>query len=80
MRSVYERSAEGHRQADSKLRGKLKDIIDAISVDPKCGKRLVRDLEGLYSVSLSFQDRIVYSFDDKGRVVIVHRARTHYGD
>ena len=64
-----------------RLRKKLQDIIlNRISTDPYSGKRLVGDLTGLFSVRLSFQDRIVYSIDEENQVVFIHRARTHYGE
>lgn len=63
------------------LKQKLKQILcNRIAVDPFSGKRLVGDLQGFYSVRLTYQDRIVYSVDKTKRIVFVHRARTHYGD
>jgi Txe/YoeB family toxin of Txe-Axe toxin-antitoxin module len=44
------------------------------------GKALVGDLKGYYSFRLSYADRIVYSIADEELVVLVIRARTHYGD
>ncbi len=63
-----------------KLKNKLKDILrNKISTAPETGKPLVGDLKGYYSVRLSFQDRIVYRIE-KGRcIVLVVRAKTHYG-
>lgn len=64
-----------------KLRAKLLEILqNSISVDPGSGKKLVGDLEGYYSVRLTFQDRIVYSINAEKQSVTIHRARTHYGD
>jgi len=48
--------------------------------DTRCGKRLVGDLAGFFSLRLSYKDRVVYSVDDDSQTVFVHRARTHYGD
>ncbi len=63
-----------------KLRDKLKDILRArIAVDPYSGKPLLGDLRGCYSVRLSYQDRIVYSIDDDQLIILVVRAKTHYG-
>ena len=60
---------------------KLKVILQKqVAPNPKCGKRLVGDLAGYYSLRLSYKDRLVYSIDEAGRTIIVHRARTHYGD
>lgn len=64
-----------------KLRERLREIlVNTISVNPFAGKRLVRDLEGLYSFRLTYKDRIVYMIDEDARLVIIHRARTHYGE
>jgi addiction module RelE/StbE family toxin len=64
-----------------KLRAKLKDIVrNRLAVDPHCGKPLTGPLKGYWSMRLSYQDRIVYSIQEGELVVIVVRARTHYGD
>ena len=64
-----------------KLKQKLRDIlVEAFADDPYLGKRLVGDLEGSYSYRLTYRDRIVYSLDEKRRILYVERARTHYGD
>jgi mRNA interferase RelE/StbE len=47
-----------------------------LAEDPYAGKRLVGDLEGSYSYRLSIKDRIIYSLDEKRRVLYVERART----
>ncbi|MBE0484482.1 MAG: type II toxin-antitoxin system mRNA interferase toxin, RelE/StbE family [Bacterioplanes sp.] len=64
-----------------KLKQKLKDILrHKISVSPELGKPLMGDLKGYYSVRLSFQDRIVYRIEQGRCVVLIIRAKTHYGD
>ena len=64
-----------------KLKAKLRDIlVEVLAQEPYAGKRLVGELEGSYSYRLTFQDRIVYSLDEKRRILYVERARTHYGD
>ena len=64
-----------------KLRAKLQTILrERIALDPYSGKALVGDLKGYYSVRLSFKDRIVYSINNGELIVLVVRARTHYGD
>ena len=69
------------KKLSPRLRNKLKEICkNTIAVEPRAGKKLVGDLQGFYSMRLSFQDRIVYSIDDESRTVFVHRTRTHYGD
>ena len=63
-----------------KLRRKLRDIlVEALAEDTYLGIRLVGDLEGSYSYLLTYRDRIVYSLDEKRRILYVERARTHYG-
>jgi mRNA interferase RelE/StbE len=68
-----------------KLSPKLKDklrvlLVQEVAANPKCGKKLVGDLSGFYSLRLSYKDRVVYSIDENTRTVFVHRAKTHYGD
>jgi mRNA interferase RelE/StbE len=64
-----------------RLKSKLKDILERkVSPEPYSGKKLVGQLKGFFSMRLSFQDRIVYTIDDEGQKVYVHRAKTHYGD
>jgi Txe/YoeB family toxin of toxin-antitoxin system len=64
-----------------KLREKLKAILrKRLALDPYSGKALVGDLKGYYSMRLSYQDRIVYSIHDDELLVLVIRARSHYGD
>jgi mRNA-degrading endonuclease RelE of RelBE toxin-antitoxin system len=69
------------KRLSPRLKEKLKEIIlNRIAVDPRAGKKLVGDLQGFYSVRLTYIDRIVYSIDQKKRTVFVHRAKTHYDD
>ena len=64
-----------------RLKEKLKVVIrEQVAPNPRCGKRLVGDLAGFFSLRLSYKDRVVYSVDDETRTVFIHRARTHYGD
>jgi addiction module RelE/StbE family toxin len=68
-------------QLSPKLKAKLKDILrHKVAVDPLSGKALVGNLKGYYSVRLSFQDRIVYRIEQEVCVVLIIRAKTHYGD
>jgi mRNA interferase RelE/StbE len=65
----------------ARLKEKLKIVLrEQVAPNPRCGKRLVGDLAGFFSLRLSYKDRLVYSVDDDSRTVFVHRARTHYGD
>ena len=69
------------KRLSPRLKEKLKEIIlNQIAVDPRAGKKLVGYLQGGFSVRLTYQDRIVYSIDQKNRTVFVHRAKTHYDD
>ena len=64
-----------------KLKSKLKDILrHKIAHSPESGKALMGQLKGYYSVRLSFQDRIVYRIENSYCIVIVIRAKTHYGE
>ena len=74
-------AAKDVKKLSPKLQDKLKDILrNQLAVEPRSGKTLVGSLKGYYSVRLSYKDRIVYSIDDRDLVVLVIRARTHYGD
>lgn len=64
-----------------KLKNTLKDILRyKIAIAPETGKPLMGDLKGYYSVRLSFQDRIVYRIEQGQCIVLVVRAKTHYGE
>jgi Txe/YoeB family toxin of toxin-antitoxin system len=64
-----------------KLQQKLKEILrNRIAIDPYGGKALIGELKGFYSMRLSHQDRIVYSIHDDELIVVLLRARSHYGD
>ncbi len=64
-----------------RLKQKLKTLLlTNVVEDPYSGKKLVGDLEGFYSVHLTYKDHIIYSIDVKNRMVFIHRTRTHYGE
>ena len=64
-----------------KLKKKLRDIVvEVLSEDPYEGKKLLGDLSGSYSYLLTYKDRVLYSLDEKRRIIFIERARTHYGD
>ena len=64
-----------------KIQAKLKAILrNRIAVAPHDGKPLAGDLKGYYSVRLTYKDRIVYSVKDEELLVVIVRAKTHYGD
>ena len=78
---LTKQAAKDVQRLSPKLRQKLKDILrNRIAVDPYGGKPLVGELKGYYSVRLSFKDRVVYSIHDSELVVIVLRAKPHYGE
>ena len=54
-------------------------LLEVLSVTPYEGKKLVGDLEGNYSLRLDLKDRIVYSIDEKNKIVYIKRAKTHNG-
>ena len=64
-----------------KLKKKLKEIaISQIAEEPDSGKKLIGDLTGFFSMRLSYKDRIVYSINEEDNIVIIHRAKTYYGE
>jgi len=64
-----------------KLKKNLRDIVvEVLSHNPYEGKKLLGDLSGSYSYRLTYKDRILYSLDEKRRIIFIERARTHYGD
>jgi len=64
-----------------KLKQKFYDILtNTIADSPYAGKRLMGDLAGSYSFRLTYKDRLVYSLDEKAKIIYVERARTHYGE
>ena len=74
-------AVKGVAKLTPRLKVKLKAVLQKqVAPNPRCGKRLVGDLAGFFSLRLSYNDRLVYSVDDGNRTVFVHRARTHYGD
>lgn len=61
-----------------KLKDKLRDIlVEVLALNPYEGKKLFGDLAGSYSYRLTYKDRIVYSLDEKRRIIYIERARTH---
>ena len=74
-------AAKDVEKLSPKLQRKMRDILrNRLAEDPYSDKPLVGDLKGYYSVRLSYKDRIVYSIQDDQLVVLVVRAKTHYGD
>ena len=74
-------AAKDVEKLSAKLQARLKELLrKRLAVDPYSGKALLGDLRGYYSVRLSLKDRVVYSIHDDELVVLVIRARTHYGE
>lgn len=68
-------------QLTPKLKAKLRDIIlEVLAPNPYEGKKLLGDLAGSYSYRLTYKDRIVYSLDERRRIIYIERARTHHGE
>ena len=75
------RAAKDVKRLSPKLQLKLKEILrNRVAVDPYGGKPLAGELKGYYSVRLSYKDRVVYSIRDSELLVVVIRAKTHYGE
>ncbi len=69
------------KKLSPKLKAKLQEILrKRIAVNPFSGKALLGDLKGYYSVRLSYKDRIIYSIHKEELIVMVVRAKTHYGE
>ena len=78
---ITRRAEKDVKKLSPKLKKKLFDILtEVIAKNPYEGKKLLGDLAGSFSYQLSYQDRIVYSLDEKRKIVYIERAATHYGD
>jgi len=78
---ITHRAEKDIKKLTPKLKNKLRDILtEVIAKNPFVGKKLIGDLVGSYSYRLDYQDRIVYSIDNKKRIVYIERAATHYGE
>ena len=79
---IFSKQAVKDIQALSpKMKEKLKDIlVEVISVKPDCGKKLLGNFKGNFSYRLNIKDRIIYSVDEKKKVIYIKRTRTHYGE
>jgi toxin YoeB len=65
----------------SKQKAKLQDILqNVILPNPYIGKPLKGDPKGLYFYRLSLKDRIVYEIYNEDLVILIIRAKTHYGE
>ncbi len=79
--SLTKKAQKDLKNLTPKLLIKAKEIIRSfISETPYKGKPLLGSMKGLYSVRLSYKDRIVYSINDQEITVQILRAKTHYGE
>jgi len=77
---VTRRAEKDIAKLGPKLRKKLREIlVNRVAVDPHSGKKLVGELEGYWSIRLTYRDRVLYRIDEDERVIYIIRARTHYG-
>ncbi len=77
---VTRRAEKDIAKLGPKLRRKLKEIlVNRIVMEPYSGKKLMGELDGYWSVRLSYRDRILDRIDEAERIVYLIRARTHYG-
>lgn len=78
--AVTHRAEKDIAKLGPKLRKKLREVlINRVGVEPYSGKKLVGELEGYWSVRLTYRDRVLYRIDEDERVIYIIRARTHYG-
>jgi toxin YoeB len=63
---------------------KLQQLLqDVIAINPYSDKALKGDLKGFYSYRLNRlnrKDRVVYEIYEQDTLVLIARARTHYGE
>jgi toxin YoeB len=67
-------------QLTSQQKDKLKLILQELVINPYLGKSLKGDLRGLYSYRLNLKDRIVYEIIPEDQIILIIRARSHYGE
>ncbi len=78
---ITRRAEKDIESLPQKLKDKLFEILtEVIAHSPFEGKKLIGDLKGSYSYRLTYQDRIVYSVNQKEKIVYIERAKTHYGE
>jgi toxin YoeB len=67
---------------NSHLSEKCKNLIEVIKINPFSKtppfENLTGELKGLYSRRINIQHRLVYSVDEKERIIKVLRMWTHY--
>lgn len=68
-------------QLTTKQKIKLKQILqEFLQINPYGGKPLKGKLKGLYSYRLNKKDRILYEIIEADKIVLIIRAKTHYGN
>jgi len=74
-------SKQAKKDIAPKQKAKLQEILqNIISLNPYAGKPLKGDLKGVYSYRINLKDRLVYEIYDEDLVILVIRAKTHYGE
>ncbi len=68
-------------QLTTKQKSKLKQILqEFLQVNPYVGKPMKGKLSDLHSYRLNKKDRILSEIIESDKVVLIIRAKTHYGD
>ena len=68
-------------QLSTQQKRKLRQILEEIiAFNPYQGKSLKGQLKSFYSYRLNRKDKILYEIYEVDKVVLVIRAKTHYGD
>jgi Txe/YoeB family toxin of toxin-antitoxin system len=75
------RAQKDVEQLTTKQKAKLKEILlNVVAQNPYEGKPLKGDLAGLRSLRLNRKDRVLYEIIEADKVVLIIRAKTHYGE
>ena len=83
-RVVYTKQAlkDAKKLSSSNLSSKAKELIQLLEGDPFINpptyKKLVGDLQGVYSRRINLQHRLIYEVFEEERIVKVIRMWTHY--
>ena len=68
--------------AATKLQNKVDKIITELKTNPYSStynmEKLKFDLNGCYSKRITLQHRLIYSVDEKNKIIVIHGMWTHY--
>ncbi len=83
MKYTIEYSKKAIKDAElitGSMRKKIKKYIDELKENPYNPPRekLIGDLQGAYSKRLNIQHRMIYTVDEKNKIVRIVRCWTHY--